>query len=340
MRCALLALLLLAAACSSKHHDDGPANSPEHPPPKTAQAGDAAPAGAVELPRAPLVPGAPLGLPSTPSPSYNPTTPAKVVLGSKLFFDVQLSGPGTMACAHCHDPEHGWGDPRTLSETASGQVNLRHAPALANVGYAHEFYWDGRVKPLEALILANWKGQMAAEPDAVARRLGEDRVYVAHFRRAFGSAPTGDHTVEALAAFVRTIRSGDSPWDRYEHGDRSAVGPDVVAGARLFSGKAQCGVCHPPPIYTDQQYYAVGVGDPARDPGRMIVTGSEADRGAFRTPTLRGAAKSAPYFHDGSAPTLEAVIDHFLAGAGGRDPIVLTPAERQQLLAFVRALTP
>jgi len=333
-------LLALLAACSSKSSGGDDHQPKTTPTPETAQAGDAAPAGEVQLPPAPPVARAPLGLPATPSPSYNPTTPAKVALGRKLFFDVQLSAAGTMACAHCHDPQHGWGDPRRLSETAGGKLNLRHAPALANVAYAHELYWDGRVKPLEALILANWKGQMGANPDAIARRLGEDRLYEAHFRRAFDSAPTGDHTVEALAAFVRTIRSGDAPWDRYENGDRNAVGPDVVAGAALFRGKAQCGVCHPPPMYTDQQYYAVGVGDPARDPGRMIVTGSQADRGAFRTPTLRGAAESGPYFHDGSAPTLEAVVDHFLGGASGREPIVLTPDERAQLLAFVRALTP
>jgi cytochrome c peroxidase len=307
------------------------------------RAADAA-TGEVVLPPAPPVPPAPAGLPETPSPADNPTTAEKVVLGELLFFDPRLAGDGKLACASCHDPDRGWGDGQARSTTASGKTNRRHTPTLVNVGYEREYFWDGRVDRLEEMIDANWQGQMSADPRKVAAALAGSPIYVAHFKRAFNDAPTPESITWALAAFVRTLRSGDSPWDRHEAGVAGAVTPEVIAGAELFRSKAQCGTCHPPPLYTDHAFHAL-VGDPARDPGRETATGNPRDRGAFRTPTVRGAADHAPYFHDGSAASLEAAIEVLLTAGvpvpgTPPTPIHLTPDERTQLLAFVRALTP
>jgi cytochrome c peroxidase len=332
-----LAVAALLAACSSDSSSgDEPKRNPRPPEQKPA---DAAPK-TVDLAPAPPVPPAPRGLPPTPSPRHNPTTPDKVALGKLLFFDSRLSVNGAASCAGCHDPAHSFGDPQRLSKTVTGATNLRHAPSLLNVAYADEYYWDGRVSPLEALIDANWRGQLAADPRLIAERLAGNPTYRAHFQRAFDGPPTGERIVEALAAYVRTLRSGNAPWDRYESGDADAVTPEMIAGGELFRTVAGCAVCHPPPFYTDHRYHNVGVGDPTRDPGRGRVTGKPSDLGAFRTPTLRGVARSAPYFHDGSAGSLAEVVDHYLAGTPASKPVYLTPDQKAQLIAFVRALTP
>ena len=301
----------------------GPATLPEEP---------------VVLPPAPDIPAAVRGLPPTPSPEHNPTTPAKVALGQLLFFDKRLSRGDKMSCATCHDPNGGWTDEEPLSRTITGALNMRHTPSLYNVGYAESLYWDGRMPTLEALILSNWKGQMGANPGAIAKRLAAMPVYRAHFERAFGADPTGTRIAEALAAFVRTLRSGNAPWDAYEDGEQDAVSQDAIAGAGVFANRAGCGLCHSPPLYTDHGYHNIKVpgSDPETDPGRYRVTKADRDLGAFRTPGLRGLSHTAPYFHNGSAATVRDVIDLKLRTADIR----LTEDEMRQLLAFLSALTP
>ncbi len=343
MRRAAGLALLLAAACSSKG-GGGDDQTPPAPPARDAAVKPPTPPvpGEVVLPPAPPVPPPPLGLPETPSPPDNPTTPEKVVLGELLFFDPRLSRDGTASCASCHDPDQGWADGRPKATTLAGRINLRHTPTLWNVGYAREYFWDGRVGRLETMITANWQGQLDADPGKVAAALARHPVYAAHFERAFGGTPTPERIAQALAAFVRTIRSGDSAWDRYEATSNPANLPaEAVAGSVLFHGRAQCGNCHPPPLYADHDYHSLDIGA-GRDEGRARVTGDPADEGAFRTPTVRGAAAHPPYFHDGSAASLEAAIDAILAHGTGAPPvpIQLTAPERLQLVAFVRSLTP
>jgi cytochrome c peroxidase len=313
--------------------DEG-ATAPVGPTAAPTPPGDPDDPSPVVLPPAPEVPPAPRGLPPTPSPEHNPTTPEKVALGALLFFDPRLGG-GEMACASCHLPAHGWADGRVRSTTASGKDNLRHTPGLWNAAYARQWYWDGSMPNLEALVLSNWRGQLAADPPRVAAALDEVPLYHAHFARAFGGAPSAERVAEALAAFVRTLRSGDSPWDRHEAGVLGAVSPVAIAGAQVFNVRAGCARCHVAPLYTDGGFHSRVASD-AIDPGRMRVTAAPADRGAFRTPTLRGALHTAPYFHDGSAPSLEDAIEAELA----RDGVVLSIEERVQLQAFVEALSP
>jgi cytochrome c peroxidase len=356
----ILGLLLAAAALAGCKDGDGTGKEPAVEPGPEPVAGDdagAAAAAAIDalarivLPPAPEVARAPLGLPVTPSPDHNRTTPAKVVLGELLFFDPRLSGDATMSCASCHQPEHGWAAPEQRSKTAGGKLNLRHTPSLLNAGYARSWWWDGRMDTLEAATLAHWKGQLGADPAPMAAVLGAVPVYAAHFERAFGGAATADMVAEALASFVRTLRSGNSPWDQHEAGDADAVTADVVEGFKVFTQKAQCALCHPPPLYSDYGFHnlGVGAGDVPNDVGRVRVTRRDEDLGAFKTPTLRGAATHPPFFHDGSADTLEDAVDYILAGghregnpaiAPRLDPVDLTPMERQQLLLFLRSLTP
>lgn len=307
-----------------------------------------------DVPGAPAIPDPPKGLEEATltAHEHNPTTAEKVALGELLFFDTRLSDSGEFACVTCHVPEKGWTDGKELSPKPNGQLNKRHSPTMYNVGYALDWYWDGRMKTLEDQILAAWKGQVGGTPDKVAAALAEVPEYKVRFQRAFGEAPSGDNIPKALGSFLRIkLRSGDSPWDRYQAGDKDAVSEDVIQGEAVFN-KARCSVCHAPPLYTDMKYHNIGVGYEGVDEpdvGRFKVSQNEAETGAFKTPGLRGVALTAPYFHDGSAATLEDAVDFMLAG-GYRDgnehidpllkPVKLSDEERAQLLAFIKALTP
>lgn len=339
LRVLVLFVPLAGAACDKK--DPVLATSehrpvPEAPAPKP-----------VELAAVPPLGATPLGLPELVAPPENPLTPEKVYLGAQLFFDKRLSKDGSASCETCHVHELGWADGKALSTKVGGTLNTRHTPTLYNVGYFPVFYWDGRAPTLEKQIEAAWKGQMGAEPAEVARAIASIPEYEARFRQVFGTGPTQETIVAALAAYVRTLRAGDSSWDRYEKGDKTAVSEDAKKGYALFTGKAQCSLCHVPPLYTDMQFHNVGVGyeKPDPDPGRGKVTNDPKDQGAFKTPGLRNITKSAPYFHDGSVATLEEAV-RFMAAGGRKNPnldpklkpVKLTPEEVAQILAFLKSL--
>lgn len=308
---------------------------------------------AVVLRKAPALPKAPRGLPETPSPKYNPTTPDKVMLGKLLFFDKRMSAKKKMACDSCHIPEYGWSDRRPRSATAAGTLNLRHTPSLYNVAYYKSFRWDGAMTSLEAFVLNHWRGQLATIPRTIAARLRRIPEYRAHFARSFSGNPiTPNRMVEALSAFLRTIRSGNSPWDIYElDNDESAVSKQAIAGAKLFRDTAQCGLCHPPPLYMDNLFHNKGIGFATKSPdkGRAMVTKNALHTGAYRTPTLRGVVHNGPYFHDGSASSLKDAVGYSLSGGFRTDNpwidpklkrIDLTAGQVAELVAFLRALSP
>ena len=346
--------LLVAAGCKGRTEPEKAAGSgtgmgtgtgtgPVAPPPAVPDAGaDDLPA----LAEAKPVPAPPVGLP--PVELAASVTRENVALGEMLFFDARLGRKGLGACVGCHDPARGWADDGARSTTLAAKPNLRHTPALANLAWVPELGWDGRFTSLEDAVRAHWKGQLDIDPADAIAAIAAIPVYRAHFRRAGGDGPSVDAAVTALAAFAVTRFQGDSPWDRYERGDRAAAGADAEAGYVVFTGKAQCSSCHVPPLYTDHAFHRLGLIQ-SQDEGRGRVDPGAA--GAFRTPTLRGAALHPPYFHDGSAETLEAAIDWHLAGGTGQgagpdviDPalvaVALTPEERAQLIAFVRALSP
>lgn len=344
-----VALTSLVSAGGCKETTDQPSTT------DPATTGEPASAEDVSVPEAPPIPDPPLGLAgfTLKAPENNPDTPEKVALGKLLFFDTRLSDNGALACVTCHLPEKSWTDGKKLSTKADGKDNTRHSPSLYNVGYATEWYWDGRMATLEAQILAAWKGQMGATPEAVVAKLERVPEYRVRFKRAFNQGPTPENIPMALASFLRIeLRAGDSAWDQYKAGDGRAVSDDAVAGYKIFTEKAGCAVCHAPPLYTDMAYHNVGIGyrpGDKPDEGRFATSKNEAEKGAFKTPGLRGIERSAPYFHDGSVATLEEAVDFMLAG-GHREgnpnidprlkPVELTEEERAQLLAFIRSLAP
>ncbi len=340
---AVLALLACVASCSGP---EKPAGEPRLQPVSAAPAKpDAGPLGEIA------------------APADNPMTIDKAELGKKLFFDKRLSKTGTMSCETCHMPEMGWTDGKALSPKFDGSMNTRHTPTLINAGFYKQWYWDGRATTLEGQVTAAWRGQMGGDPDAVAMMLNGIEAYKPEFQKVFNGPATGANIAQAIATFVRTIRSENASWDKYEKGDKTAVSEDAVKGFDVFSNteKANCTLCHLPPQYTDTLFHNVGIGmdKPMPDPGRGKILADAAEKagikdpeadkmkGAFKTPTLRSITETGPYFHDGRAAKLEDAIDLMLKG-GIKNPNLdeklkpktLKPEERAQLIAFLKSLTP
>ncbi len=301
--------------------------------------------GPVTLAPPPPVPTTPPGLP--PLPGDVAPTPAEVALGELLFHEPKLGADGTTACASCHDPAHGLAGTEAHPAPAAGRPSLRRAPALVNLAWATELGWDGRGSGLAGWLPNHARGQLDRTLDDIALTLTASPTYRAHLARTSAGRSDRDTVAAALAAYVVTRFAGGSAWDAHEAGAAGAVGDDVVAGYQLFTGKARCGSCHAPPLYTDHDYHRLGlIASP--DDGRGRVDPALA--GAFKTPGLRGAANRTRFFHDGSAASLAAAIDWHLAGGRGQGadpsvidpglpPVTLTPDERAQLGAFVAALT-
>lgn len=291
--------------------------------------------------------------PSTNEPADNPTTPEKVTLGHLLFFDPVLSQGNDMSCASCHHPDLAFGDGRPTPEGAGGAALARNAPTLWNVAYAHNLFWDGRVQSLEeqALVPLTHADEMGVgDVSVLVEELKANPEYVALFDAAFGggaAAVTPENITRALAAFQRTLISDDSPFDRYAAGDFDALTPQQRRGLAIFrSGATRCFECHSAPTFASDTFRVIGVD--SDDPGRAGVV-EDGVTGAFKVPTLRNIALSAPYMHNGSMATLEEVIRFYEAG-GGRahgfekvdvfvNPFDLTDQERADLLAFLYALT-
>jgi cytochrome c peroxidase len=284
-----------------------------------------------------------------PIPADNPMTPEKVALGRQLFFDERLSGDGSKSCYSCHVCEHGLTDGLPKAIGAGNKELPRSSPTLWNIGYHHEFYWDGRSPSLEKQALAAWTGaNMGAKADEIVAKLNALQDYRQQFQKVFQSDASPDNVVKAIAAFERTIISGNTAWDRWKAGDSTAISQSAWRGWNIFQG-INCNRCHDGVLFTDQQYHNIGIGMDQKEPdvGRFKVTQNPPDTGAFKTPTLRDIEKSAPYFHDGSAKTLEEAVDIMLGGGKPNqyldkknlEPHKLLPEQREDLLNFLRSLT-
>ena len=283
-----------------------------------------------------------------PIPSDNPLTPEKVALGRQLFFDERLSGDGTRSCYSCHVCEKGLTDGIAKSIGAFNKQLPRSSPTLWNIGYHKEFYWDGRSASLEKQAMAAWTGaNMGAKADDIAAKLNGIEGYHSQFHNVFGGDATPDRIVQAIAAYERTIISGNTAWDRYRAGDQSALSESAVKGWNIFQA-IKCTNCHDGVLLTDQQYHNVGIGMDQKEPdvGRFKVTNNPQDTGAFKTPTLRDISESAPYFHDGSVATLEEAVDIMLGGGKPNQYLDrknlekhnLAPDQRAALLDFLESL--
>jgi cytochrome c peroxidase len=303
---------------------------------------------------------APLGLPAVPIPADNPPTADTVALGRKLFYEPRLSVDGTVSCASCHDPRAGFADPRRFSLGVGGKSGARNAPPALNAVYNPVQFWDGRAATLEdqaAGPIANPVEMNHAHNDC-STLIDNDPVYKELFAKAFGTGQvTMDKITKAIASFERTLISGNSPFDRYQYGgDKKAMSPAAIRGLAIFQDakRGNCAVCHTIDekyaLFTDGKFHNLGVGlDPRgelTDLGRYNETKVESDKGAFRTPTLRSIALTAPYMHDGSQRTLADVVD-FYVGGGSSNPyrdkeikeLKLSGQERADLVAFLEALT-
>ena len=280
----------------------------------------------------------PLGLDLyLPVPRDNPLTAEKIETGRRLFFDRRLSADGSVSCATCHQPARAFSDSRAIAVGIGGRVGRRHAPALINRGYGRAFFWDGRETTLESQVL-----KPIEDPNEMGSTVGDAAARV-------GLAK--DDLANALASFVRSILSGNSRFDRFADGSREALTPDEQLGLRLFRGNGRCVTCHVGPTFTDERFHNTGVAWRSdtrafNDDGRFEVTGREPDHGAFKTPTLREVARTAPYMHDGGLATLEEVIEFY--DRGGRPnpyldteirPLGLDATEKRALAAFLRALS-
>ena len=284
-----------------------------------------------------------------PIPADNAMTPEKVALGRQLFFDERLSADGSKSCYSCHVCEHGLTDGLPKAIGAGNKQLPRSSPTLWNIGYHQQFYWDGRSPSLEKQALAAWTGaNMGANADQIVAKLNALQDYKQQFQKVFQSDATPDNVVKAIATFERTIISGNTAWDRWKAGDNTAISQRAWRGWNIFHA-INCNNCHDGVLFTDQQYHNIGIGMDQKEPdvGRFKVTNNPQDTGAFKTPTLRDIEKSAPYFHDGSAKTLEEAVDIMLGGGKPNqyldkknlEPHKLLPEQREDLLNFLRSLT-
>jgi cytochrome c peroxidase len=294
----------------------------------------------------------PLGLDSyMPIPEENPLTPKKAALGRELFRDPLLSRDHKVSCATCHDPARGFSDHRPVAVGVFGRQGNRRVPRIVNRGYGKAFFWDGRIATLEEQVLQpilSSKEMDLTLEEAVARLDGVPR-YRKLFREIFEREISAPDLARALASYVRTILAGDSPYDRHLQGNAEALSEEARLGLRIFRGKGNCTLCHLGPNLTDESFHNTGIAwrdGKFDDDGRHVVTRNDRERGSFKTPTLREVARTPPYMHDGSLPTLEEVIAYYDRG-GNRNPqldpeirpLGLTEEERRVLATFLRSLS-
>lgn len=301
----------------------------------------------------------------------NASTPEKEALGKLLYFDPLLSGDDTTSCAHCHHPDLGFSDNRALSmgrggvglgpDRHGGKVLRRGSPTIWNAAYNARQFWDGRAADLEEQAAGPIQdaGEMAQDADELVEQLSAIPEYVTLFQGAFDGTPaeavTFDHVTDAIAAFERTVLTADSAYDRYAGGEREALSTAQRRGLGAFrSLKTRCFECHNVPTFANPDFKVIGVPphpDLAdADLGRGEVAGAGYEH-AFKVPTLRNVALTAPYMHNGVLATLEDVLDFYAKGGGHAfelgeididdkiRPFDLSERERADLIAFLHALT-
>lgn len=324
------------------------------------------------LQAAPPRPLAPL-----PVPESEPDA-AQVELGRKLFFDPRLSGDATLSCSTCHNPQKGWADGLALSKGYPGTRYFRNTPTVLNASLGSLMYWDGRLpaSDLPTLVRDHISEAHFLQADGrlVIERMRQVPEYEKQFNEAFGGEPTYGRILNAVAAFVKSLRSVNVPFDRFLGGEESAISDSAKRGLAMFKGKAGCIQCHDGSMLSDGKFHSLGLQpnleifmDPLRhvtfrrffrtlgvpdyrtlrqDVGLYCVTKVKHDRELIRTPTLREVSNTAPYMHDGQLKTLEDVVSLYNSGGGPRaskDPLLkplgLSDEEQSDLVEFLKTLS-
>jgi cytochrome c peroxidase len=282
----------------------------------------------------------------------NPLTTSKVELGKLLFFDKRLSQNNTIACASCHKPELAFTDGQPVSMGIHRQLGTRSAPTSINRIFSSKQFWDGRAATLEEQSvgpLVNPVEHGFSDHEEMIRKLRMIKGYQPLFKKAFGTDQiTIDRVGKAIASFQRTLLSGNSPYDRFDYGgEENALSQGAQRGLKLFLKKARCTRCHSGFNFTDEKFHNLGIDwdtDHA-DLGRFKVTGNSEEIGAFKTPTLREIARTAPYMHDGRFATLREVVEFYNRGGIKNPhqdslviPLELSEQEKLDLVKFLQAL--
>lgn len=293
-------------------------------------------------------------LPAVPYPADNKPNAERIALGKMLFFDPRLSGDGNMSCATCHSPLFGWSDGLPTAKGFQSKVLGRASPTVTNSAYNHLQMWDGRKSSLEDQALGPMlsSAEMNVDLNKAIKFLQANATYVGAFAKAYPKQGITDESLaKAIASFERTVISNNSPFDRWIKGDKKAMTKQQVNGFKLFvdPDKGNCAVCHSAPNFTDNGFHNIGLeswGQENPDMGRYAIKPIGLMKGAFKTPTLRDITLTAPYFHDGSAATLMDVVNHYETGGSVKTnlspnmkALQLTPAEKNDLVAFMKALT-
>ncbi|AQG79637.1 cytochrome c peroxidase [Spirosoma montaniterrae] len=296
--------------------------------------------------------------------------PAKVALGKRLFYDPVLSANGQRSCASCHQPDKAFTDGLVKNKTLTGQGLIgRNTPTLLNAALQAGQFYDLRTSSLEGQVfdVVHNTSEMRGSMERAAQELQRSPDYVDLFKKAFPTAQgaiASTHIQNALAAYERTLTSFDSRFDRYMQGEKTALSAEEIHGFNLFMGKAKCGICHfmplfngtVPPAYTDSESEVIGTPATASnrqldpDLGRYAHTKLDPLKYAFKTPTVRNIARTAPYMHNGVYQTLEQVVDFYNQGGGNgfgfgldnqtlpEDKLNLSGSEKKALVAFMKAL--
>jgi cytochrome c peroxidase len=289
-----------------------------------------------------------------PTPKDNPLTNDKIELGKALFFDPRLSGDSNMSCATCHSPMFGWSDGLPTAKGARSMVLGRASPTVINTVYNSIQMWDGRKKSLEDQAIGPMMShqEMNMDLSKLIAFLQSNVEYSNMFKTAYPDEVIGEKTLaKALASFERTVVSRTSPFDKWVEGDKEVLTKQQVNGFKLFvdPDKGNCAVCHSAPNFTENGFHNIGLasyGDENPDLGRYTERPLGMLKGAFKTPTVREAARTAPYFHDGSSTTLTAVVEHYVTGgivktnlSPNFKPANLSEQEIQDVVEFMKSLS-
>jgi len=293
-------------------------------------------------------------LPAPLAPADNQPNSARVNLGWHLFFDPRLSGDGNMSCGTCHNPGLGWSDGLPTAKGVKSTVLGRASPTIVNSAFNTIMMWDGRKKNLEDQAMGPMEANVEMNMDIAKlfKWLNESPGYRKMFEVAYpGEGINAASLSKALATFERTVVMNDSPFDRWIAGDAKAMTAQQVKGFDIFLDpeKGNCAACHSSPNFTDGGFHNIGLaawGNPNPDMGRYTQKPVGRMKGAFKTPQLRGISLTAPYFHDGSASTLNDVVNLYAKGGEvttnidpNIKPLKLSEQDKADLVAFLNSLT-